>query len=102
MTDRKRYLPDRYSRVTGVIDITGARTQIFVDERLMDTRGWSPAKAVREFGSKDWRIGSNAPGSDTYRWARQGVVGDVRLGNRALGPEDVDALFKAESAVHER
>ncbi|HEV3029942.1 MAG TPA: hypothetical protein VG457_20350, partial [Planctomycetota bacterium] len=72
------------------------------DDHLIDTRTWTGAKATRDFGSEIWRIGINAPGSDQYRWAALGVVGDVRFYNRALGSGDVEAMFKAESGTHDR
>jgi serine/threonine protein kinase len=95
------YPPGRFYHATGVIDVPGGQTRIYVDARLVTTRNWPPGKSTRDFGTEIWRIGINSPGADKYRWAACGTIGDVRLYNRPLSPTEIQALFVLESAAHE-
>jgi hypothetical protein len=51
-------------------------------------------QAGLDLGVAPWRIGVGHPEQKEYAWFARGSIDDIRLHERALGPEEAQALFR--------
>jgi hypothetical protein len=94
--------PGAFYQIAGVVDKEGGSTRIYVNGRLIDVHPWTANTATRDFGRQTWKIGIRDPGGSKWRHAAKGIIGSVRLYNRALGATEIQALHESESAAHEK
>ena len=77
--------PDTWYHVAGTFDAATGAARTYLDGRLDRTVAGGGSGAP---GSAALRIGRNLEGGE----ALTGIIGDVRVYNRALPPEDIRAL----------
>ncbi|MBI3855380.1 MAG: protein kinase, partial [Planctomycetes bacterium] len=93
--------PGRWYHVAGVVDKSTGSLSIFINGRPADSKPFPAETPARDYGTQNWRIGVAGPSSD-FSWFARGDVDSVRLYSRALGPAEVEALHRSESAAHEK
>jgi thiol-disulfide isomerase/thioredoxin len=88
--------PGRWVHVAGVVDRAAGRTRIYLDgEMRSEGEPFAPTAAARAYGNETWKIGNAGPGAQTYGWPAKGAIDDVRIYKKALGGEEVRALYKS-------
>ncbi len=88
--------PGPWYHVVGVADVASRTLRLYVDGKLRATsKPWDAGAKPREYGDAPWRIGCANPGGVAWGWPAKGVIDDVRLYSRALGAEEVQALYGA-------
>jgi len=89
----RTFAPGIFYHVAGVVNQAAGTTQVYVNGRLEGTRSWAPGAPCNNFGDTPWRIGIAAPGAGTYRNCAKGIIDEVRLYSRALGGQEIAALY---------
>jgi hypothetical protein len=83
--------PDGWYHLVGILDVESGRSQLYVDGQLTGENTFPPGSTFQP-GDGPWRFGIADPGATMLENAAHGAIDDVRLYDRVLTVEEIQAL----------
>lgn len=87
------FAPGSYYHVVAVVKRAAGTLTLYVNGQSESTQTFTPDKVAYEQGTATWKLGIANPGSGTYKFAANGTLDDVRLYNRAMTNQEIEALY---------
>ena len=93
--DDDEYPPGTWHHAAATIDREKGETKLYIDSRPRHSAPWGKDGQAQLQTSQPWRVGAHETRPDSFRSLARGEIADVRIYKRALGPEEVEVVYKA-------